>query len=117
MKIIMGDFSKSLLTRLMQPVCRRSAVWGSTLSAESVTEMALLLLLLLLLVEVSFWSEDSALLWRSKRGKGLEDLLTELSRRDENVCFQCSNSCVSCWLSFRGAGFSRVQDASVIDEE
>ena len=54
MKIIMGDFSKSLLTRLMQPVCCRSEVTGSIVPVRSVAEMAL--------VEGSFWRDGSALL-------------------------------------------------------
>jgi len=42
MKIMMGDFSKSLLTRLIQPVCCRSEVCGSNFPARSFAEMALL---------------------------------------------------------------------------
>ena len=110
MKIIIGDFSKSLLTRLIQPVCCRSEVTESILPVRSVAEIALL-------AEGSFWRDGSALLWRSKGGPDLADLLlAELSRRDENVCFQCSKRRVSCIFSVRGAFLSLEEDESVIAE-
>lgn len=106
----MGDFSKSLLTRLMQPVCCLSEVTGSIVPVRSVAETALS-------VERSFWREGSAVLLRLNRGDEVwEDLLAGLWCREENICFQCSKSFVSCAFSVRGAFISFEEDESVIVE-
>ena len=57
----MGDFSKSLLTRLMQDVC-----WRSLGEATGMALLRLVLLLLLVLGGRVFCRDGSEGLWRAK---------------------------------------------------
>ena len=57
----MGDFSKSLLTRLMQDVC-----WRSLGEAAGMALLRLVSALLLVLGGRVFWRDGSEGLWRAK---------------------------------------------------